>query len=222
MSKIILIRHGESEANVDHSLYMTVPDHKINLTKKGYKQAKQVGKLISKILKKKRVNAYISPYKRTLQTWKGISSKLKNKKIREEFDPRLREQQFKIFKTDEDRLEKFSEQKAFSKFYYRFGKGGESGADVYSRISTFLNELRIDRRVFNDNHDCVIVTHNLALSSILMKLLKLSTDEFDQMPEIENCAPIVLDTKHFRKAKVNRELSVGNKDLFDFLDSISK
>ena len=35
--RIILIRHGESEANVDKELNRRVPDHRINITEEGEK-----------------------------------------------------------------------------------------------------------------------------------------------------------------------------------------
>ncbi|XP_060182638.1 phosphoglycerate mutase-like protein AT74 [Lycium barbarum] len=44
--RIILVRHGESEGNVDKNVYATVPDHKVQLTKKGKEQAKKAGELI--------------------------------------------------------------------------------------------------------------------------------------------------------------------------------
>ena len=43
---IYLVRHGESEGNVDKELYKTVPDWKVPLTKKGVKQARVAGERI--------------------------------------------------------------------------------------------------------------------------------------------------------------------------------
>ena len=39
--RIILIRHGESQANVDKYLFGRVPDYTIELTEKGHEQAKE-------------------------------------------------------------------------------------------------------------------------------------------------------------------------------------
>ena len=41
--RIILIRHGESQANVDRYLFGQVPDYTIELTDKGHEQAKEAG-----------------------------------------------------------------------------------------------------------------------------------------------------------------------------------
>ena len=47
---IYLIRHGESEGNVDNSVYTHTPDWKINLTKKGEEQATEAGIKLAKDL----------------------------------------------------------------------------------------------------------------------------------------------------------------------------
>ena len=44
--RIILIRHGESEGNVDRLNYETIPDYALNLTNTGQEQARIAGKQI--------------------------------------------------------------------------------------------------------------------------------------------------------------------------------
>lgn len=46
--RIILVRHGESEGNVDESVYTRVPDPKIGLTNRGKVQAEQCGERIKR------------------------------------------------------------------------------------------------------------------------------------------------------------------------------
>ncbi|CAJ1937910.1 unnamed protein product [Cylindrotheca closterium] len=48
-SLIILVRHGESEGNADHTLYRTKPDNLVELTQKGIKQAREAGKRVENI-----------------------------------------------------------------------------------------------------------------------------------------------------------------------------
>ncbi|RVW43255.1 Phosphoglycerate mutase-like protein AT74 [Vitis vinifera] len=50
--RIILVRHGQSEGNVDESVYTQVPDPKIKLTEKGMAQAEECGKNIRKMIEK--------------------------------------------------------------------------------------------------------------------------------------------------------------------------
>lgn len=42
--KIFLVRHGESQGNINKKLYRTVPDWKIELTEKGKEQALKAAK----------------------------------------------------------------------------------------------------------------------------------------------------------------------------------
>lgn len=94
------MRHGESEGNVDESAYTRIPDSKICLTEKGWKQAVKCGKDIRQLIESDqnddwKVYFYVSPYKRTLQTLRGIGTAFERDRIagvREE--PRLREQDF--------------------------------------------------------------------------------------------------------------------------------
>lgn len=98
--RIILVRHGESEGNIDEGAYTRIPDSKIALTDVGWKQAVLCGKKIRKIIENDDVDDwqvyfYVSPYRRTLQTLRGIGMAFEQERIagvREE--PRLREQDF--------------------------------------------------------------------------------------------------------------------------------
>jgi broad specificity phosphatase PhoE len=98
--RIILVRHGQSEGNIDESAYTRIPDSKIALTEVGWKQAVQCGKKIRHVIESDheenwQVYFYVSPYRRTLQTLRGIGMAFERDRIagvREE--PRLREQDF--------------------------------------------------------------------------------------------------------------------------------
>jgi len=98
--RIILVRHGESQGNVDETVYTRVPDPKISLTEKGMAQAEECGKRIKEMIEKEQgqdwqVYFYVSPYKRTLQTLQHLARPFERSRIagfREE--PRIREQDF--------------------------------------------------------------------------------------------------------------------------------
>lgn len=83
--------------------------------------------------------------------------------VREE--PRITEQQFGNFQDLETvRLAK-EERAKFGRFYYRF-PSGESGLDVYNRVTSFISTLHRD---FSNSHisrpdlNIIIVTHGLTL-----------------------------------------------------------
>lgn len=99
--RIILVRHGQSEGNVDESAYTRIPDPKIGLTPTGWAQAEACGSQIRDLVAGDpggddwKVYFYVSPYRRTLETLDGIGRAFERDRIagvREE--PRLREQDF--------------------------------------------------------------------------------------------------------------------------------
>lgn len=98
--RIILVRHGQSEGNVDESVYTRIADPKIALTEKGKAEAEECGKRIRELIEKDnapnwKVYFYVSPYRRTLDTLKCLGKAFERSRIagmREE--PRLREQDF--------------------------------------------------------------------------------------------------------------------------------
>lgn len=75
--RIILVRHGQSTANAsNYTELLTIPDNKIQLTEKGYKQALKVGQELKKIIGNESFRAYVSPYMRTKQTFNAIMESL--------------------------------------------------------------------------------------------------------------------------------------------------
>lgn len=48
--RLILVRHGESEGNIDPLLYCRVPDNAMHLTDLGFEQAVAAGKSIKQII----------------------------------------------------------------------------------------------------------------------------------------------------------------------------
>ena len=70
--RIILIRHGESEGNRDPRAYVTTPDWKIRLTRKGHADSLAAGLKVKELVEESPVYIYTSPYLRTKQTLSGI------------------------------------------------------------------------------------------------------------------------------------------------------
>lgn len=99
--RIILVRHGESEGNVDESVYTRVADPKVGLTEKGVIEAEECGRKMREMIEKNdgnddwKVYFYVSPYKRGIETLRNLAKSFERSRIagvREE--PRLREQDF--------------------------------------------------------------------------------------------------------------------------------
>ncbi|XP_071693524.1 phosphoglycerate mutase-like protein AT74H [Rutidosis leptorrhynchoides] len=196
--RIILVRHGESAGNLDGSAYTTTPDYKIPLTDEGISQAKLAGAKMRDVisdsgkLKNWKVCFYVSPYERTRSTLREIGrSFCKKRVIGVKEECRIREQDFGNFQITE-RMKIIKEtRERFGRFFYRFPEG-ESAADVFDRVSSFLESLwrDIDSRLHYDPCDdlnIIIVSHGLASRVFLMKWFKWTVEQFEHLNNLNNC-----------------------------------
>lgn len=192
-SRIILVRHGESEGNADMTLYRTKPDNLVELTVKGWEQAFSAGDKIKDICGDCEIEMFTSPFTRTLQTANAIKSRLANNQVvRLNIDPRIREQEFGNIQGDEFAKLR-GEQKRVGRFYYRFPTG-ESGADVWDRTKQWWNTLMSINLVQTDPIDTVVVvTHGLTMRLFLMQLYEWSPNTFHSVWNAGNCAMYVFD-----------------------------
>lgn len=198
-NRIILIRHGESQANIDSKIYDVVPDNKIELSENGISQAFEAGIKLKNVIKDESVFFYVSPLKRTKQTFEGIIKSISNNRYSFTEDPRLREQEWGNYQDSSKIREIMEARDKVGKFYYRF-QTGESGSDVYDRASEFLDSLFRDldcnsstsmKSKRNDN--IVLVTHGLFIRLFLMRFFKLSVDQFEKMRNPKNTEMIILE-----------------------------
>ena len=217
--RIILIRHGESLGNIDERAYGDTADWRIPLTNRGREQARNAGKKVAShiILPSNSNNNnpigstgsgsnniffYVSPYLRTRQTLREILHEIPSDQIlgiRE--DPRISEQQFGNFQSHHTMQDNKATRSDFGRFYYRFPEGGESGFDVYNRVSGFIGTLKRDSAEYynddegqeGDSTTICIVTHGLSLRLFLMRWFQYSVHEFERSYNPKNAAVIVLE-----------------------------
>lgn len=201
--RIILVRHGESYGNVDESEYTRTPDSQIRLTSRGHEQASETGRCLRAMFDADDVGAdssykvffYISPYRRSKETALGIAQAFESGQItgvREE--PQLREQDFGNFQDlKRKKLEK-RERRYFGRFFYRF-PDGESGADVYDRITIFEDHMvrDIDAGRFSENTNMVLCTHGLTLRLFLMRWFHWTVAEYERIANPPNSTPVILE-----------------------------
>lgn len=176
--KIFLIRHGESEGNVDPAIYATKPDYTLLLTPRGRLQAERVGEeLVSKISDGS-VMYYISPFWRTRETFELLHTKLAPKEFRFREEPRLREQEWGHLRSAEESRTITQQRNEYGTFYFRI-PDGESCADVYDRVSTFLETMHRDFEKADFPENVVIVTHGMMVRLFLMRWYQWSVEEFE-------------------------------------------
>jgi broad specificity phosphatase PhoE len=189
--RIILLRHAQSEGNVNKKIYTEKPDYALNLTELGKEQSRVAGEKINNVIGYEDTIAYVSPFYRTRQTFEQVKKYIRVVGIRE--DPRLREQEW----CGKLRPEGYDygveeERDAFGHFYYRF-HGGESCADVYDRMSTFLETLHRDFKKDDYPKNTLIVTHGMTLRVFIMRWFHLTPEEFEYLRNPENAQFFILE-----------------------------
>lgn len=202
--RIILVRHGQSEGNVDSSIYGKLADNKINLTEKGKKQALQAGKELKKMLKNESITFYVSPYKRTLQTYENIIKSLTNNNIQTFIDSRIREQEYGNMYSITKEIQKVRNH--VGRFYYRF-LHGESGADCYQRVNSFLEKMYKDFKnckIKSDN--VVIVCHGIVMRVFAMIMLGLPIEKYQKLVLPGNCKFWIFEKNKNGDYQINRPL----------------
>jgi broad specificity phosphatase PhoE len=169
-SLVLLLRHGESEANADNTLFRLKPDNQINLTTQGRAQARDAGRRIEKFFQRfetetnrmiQRVHIHVSPFERTLQTSAEARRFFEHRVVRTQPESRIREQEFGNM-SNKDSAEHREEQKKVGRFWYRFPTG-ESGCDVLDRVKSWWSDsfLTVNERVGYDPIDAVVVSGDL-------------------------------------------------------------
>jgi len=164
-------------------------DSQIELTERGIQQAIEAGKKLHSMIGKESMYVYMSPYQRSKQTWVNIRKAFSPTQIiRERQDPRIREQEFGNIADIPKRAKEFELQKTIGEFFFRFSCG-ESGADVYDRVTLFLDTLF--REMDNGHHDptqnIIIVSHELFMRLFLMRYFRWTVNELENLKTFHNC-----------------------------------
>lgn len=193
-NRIFLIRHGSSEGNENIQVYQKKPDYALLLTETGKKQAKFCGQKIRNKVRSQYIAVYYSPFFRARQT-KDIALECfdSNKIIINREEPRLREQEWSTELRKSLKNEKIqAERDAYGTFYYRF-KGGESNADVYNRMSDFLDTLHRDFEKSSYPPNVLLFMHGMSMRIFLMRFLHATVEEFETWANPPNGGMFVLE-----------------------------
>ncbi|KAI3847700.1 hypothetical protein MKX03_013622 [Papaver bracteatum] len=199
--RIILVRHGESKGNIDRSTYTTTPCHLVPLTELGREQARTAGENIRKIIEETTTNSgknwkvqfYVSPFVRTRQTLRELGKAFEKKRIigvTEEC--RIREQGWGNFRVEKEMKVIEETRLKFGRFFFRYPEG-ESVADVYDRVASFLESLwgdihnnRLQQDESDEEINLVIVAHGSSTRVMLMKLFGWTVEQFEYLKKFEN------------------------------------
>ena len=106
-------------------------------------------------------------------------------------EPRLREQDWANFQDPADIAEQKELRDRYGHFFYRFTQG-ESGSDVYDRVSTFLESMHRNFETPLAPRNVVIVTHGLTMRLFCMRWFHWGVDYFESLDNPGNAQPVVL------------------------------
>lgn len=192
---IFLLRHGQSTGNANKKVYKDTPDYALPLTELGHTQAIIAGEELFEKMNDvyPPIQFYVSPFWRARQTFLGVLQGFSNISSVKTYsyyeDPRLREQEWgqnmESREGYKDKIEEYRD--GYGHFYYRFRDGGESCADVFDRVSDFMNTLHRDFEKNDYPKNTIIITHGMTIRLFLMRWFHCSVEEFESWGNLLNC-----------------------------------
>ena len=178
MSKLILVRHGESSGNRDR-IYATSP-HDLPLTELGYRQAQEAAQRIAELFRPELV--VTSAYRRASETARIIAGALG---LPLEIEPNLHEREigahrgraYDSFLTEPD----YDPQRPWA----WKPDGGESYEDVQARVAPILDRLAATHPA----KDVIVVSHG----GVMACLWAYVAGRWDDAPIPPNCGIVVIE-----------------------------
>lgn len=205
--KIIVMRHAESQEDVDKTVYAHTADLDVALSPRGEKQSVDISHAMSNILGEGRVHFYISPGLRLRQTYDLMASHF-SEDIRHSFSVEtLILKQYWGDVTVKNRREIEIARYKEGVLVYRF-PNGESGPQLVDRFKLFANNLHIEfaRKDFPEN--IVILTHGFEMRVFLMVWFGWSVEYFESLANPRNCEMVILRLKPDGSYFMDREMRV--------------
>jgi len=176
MKNLYLIRHGQSEGNVNSQIYFAKNDDEIELTSLGAEQSIACGKqLYDRLKSDKQCVLFYSPFKRAKDTAELIDGQLIKQGIYAEMieEPLIHERTWGELNNLVD-TPNFDRKKHFD-FYYR-PLGGESFSECYQRVILFFHELNRMKDDLPDN--IIVVSHGEWMRLAVMYLRRYTIKYF--------------------------------------------
>lgn len=150
--RIMLVRHGESTANVA-GLLSSLPSDEVALTEYGRTQVRDA----SRHIRGKIDAVYISPLRRTLETADILFHDWKDRPVKK-VDGRIREINYGNYsgRRNNSRLDAIREAQVAGDYQIRFGDSGENKFEILMRLYDFLIDVIGD---YSSSARIVVVSH---------------------------------------------------------------
>lgn len=179
MKRLILIRHGQSEANVNYDILKNIHEEDIRLTEKGYADATQAGVELKDMLSRFKNEEgsdqplfVVSPWDRAFQTYRFVAAVLNHDDSTTIIDEEVVEHHMNLQGSDAN-WEKFLKYKNSEwnteQFMHETWEGGETLANVRQRAKNFLGFATELAHALGHNN-IVLVSHGQFIKMVLCEL----------------------------------------------------
>ncbi len=201
--RVLLVRHGQSRANLDGSENRRIADHAIELSAEGHAQAQACGTFLRGWFETNlrsqsvpNIRLWHSPYQRTRQTAAHVESACQGWLLDRRENLLLAEQQFGLFDglSDEERAAKYPDFFAYYEKSKQFeGKLwpklplGESRFDVAQRVHQAFGAFKRDEDKRGID-TIVVVGHGTTNRAFVMMWLHLPYEWMHREPNPANCS----------------------------------
>ncbi|MCC7004475.1 phosphoglycerate mutase family protein [Candidatus Nomurabacteria bacterium] len=189
--KIIVMRHAESQEDVDKTVYAYTSDLDISLSPYGEIQSVNMSPKLASRIEGSHVHFYISPGLRLRQTYNLMTAHFP-KALGSTFTVELLiMKQFWGDVTVKNRREIEIARYREGVLIYRF-PNGESGPQLVARFKLFVENLRKDFQREDFPENIVILTHGFEMRVFLMVWFGWSTSYFESLANPRNCEMVTL------------------------------
>lgn len=203
-NRIILVRHAQTHG-YSHTCDCKVeglpvcaqkPEMERPLTEEGKMQALATGVALREIIGQHETVCFVSsPYKACKQTFQYISGSFLESEVRYSEDPRIRNQYFGDYvhiETPSVRTQIELQESKVGPFYYKWPEG-ESAADVYDRVSSFMETLYRKWAQPDSPQNFVFITHNVVMLCFLMRWFHWDVDTFHRLGRFQGAQIAVME-----------------------------
>ena len=206
MKKLVLLRHGESQWNLENRFTGWT---NVDLTKKGEEEAKKAGELLNQEAIEFDV-AHTSLLKRANRTMEICINEMGLSRVSKKFDWRLNERHYGGLQglNKAETAEKHGDEQVliWRRSYDIPPPGGESLKDTANRVIPYLNENILPRVYAGEN--IIVSAHGNSIRAIVMALKKFTPNEILKT-EIGWCEPWIFNFENERL--INLEIKTRPK-----------
>lgn len=192
LKQVFLVRHAQSEEDINPAMHGKVSDQRISITSAGKKQVSDLVNILApKIFAYKKIKIVTSPSNRAGQTMSLFCSSFPSIDFDILFEQCIRSLNWG--NVDEHSIKEVEQERyRVGVLHFQF-PGGDNTPNFVRDIECFVNSLRFAGR-FDDHPECaVFFTHGFALRVIAKAFLKISDEDFRSLANPPNCYVATID-----------------------------